>query len=444
MSAGIYDDDLVAHVQRYPGTNPYAEMRLIPVQPGPAGHATVKMSDAIDIQVDFAQVSVLTGITIMAASDTQAEPTLDESDIGILRELIGDDRAEQVLQAMASSGDRPVRIMSSSERRRMTSLPTRATSEGRRLGRAGALVDIANDDRETVVVRAVAALEAAVTAGEMKSRRVVTAVMSEAESALIDLEEEDARTPDDLVSLRDDIRELADRDPKIAFMVRDVIDAAQPLLAGRAAGVAAYVREVLTEAGDMWDDTSLDQLVDSWRTSHGHQVSPAFMLRSMDYEQRPAKTHRPRMGRWQKMWTENPGGSWVRILDPDDQMLIGLVPVRQNKLVWEAEAIVPTTRPIQEWLIEVTDMPLPPKGTMSVRHILDAIQLGRIAAMRTAVAGRRGTISSEAWIACAEAWKAAGDREREARAREYASEARVDRPVFLADRVRRTLGLESH
>lgn len=443
MSSGIYDDDLVAHVQRYPGTSPFAEIRLIPTQAGPAGHATVKLSDAIEIEVDFTQINVLSGITLIATGDTQFEPALADSDIDILRELIGDDRADQVLHALSSNGDRPARIMSSSERRRNTSLPTRGTVDGRRLGQACALVDIANDDRETVVVRAVAALEAAVTSGEMKSRKVVAAVISQAESALVELEEEDARTSDDLVNFREDVRELVDRDPKIAFMVRDVIDAAQPLLSGRAAGVASYVREVLTESGDMLDDTSLDELVDSWRLSQADLSSPAFMVRSIAHEERAMKFPTPRLGRWHRTWHEHPGGSWVRILDPDDQMLIGLVPVRRNKLLWEAEALVPTTRPIHEWLIEVTDMPLPAKGSMSVRHIVEAIQLGRIATLRTATAGRRRTSSGEAWLACAEAWKSAGDLEREARARAYAEQMRVERPIFLADRVRRALGLEA-
>ena len=46
-----------------------------------------------------------------------------------------------------------------------------------------------------------------------------------------------------------------------------------------------------------------------------------------------------------------------------------------------------------------------------------------------------------AWLACAEAWKEAGDPAREARARQLAERPVVERPVFLADRVRETLRL---
>lgn len=442
MSRGIFDDNFVAHVHTYAGSVPFAEMRLIPTQAGPAGHATVKLSEAIEVEVDFAQVNVLTGINVLAYGQAQTAPALDGSDITLLEELLGDDRAQQAVQVLTADSSRPVRIMASSEDQQMTSLPMRGSAVGRRFGRAAALVDIAHDVRETMVVRAVAALEAAVVASDVDSPAIARALAAQASSALVDLDEEDAATSDDLASLRQDVRELVERDPKIAFMVHDVIDRAQPLLAARAAGVAAFVREVLTEATDAMGDGPLNDLVDSWRISHAEQVSTNFSLKSMIIEERLPMFDSSRTGRWQMFWDEHPGGSWVRILDPDDQSLIGLVPVRKVKRNWEAEAIVPTTRPMHQWIIEVTDMPIPPQGKLSVRNIVEAIQLGRAAALRSATAGRRGGVTVDAWLACAEAWKSAGDREREMRARAYADEPFIDRPVFLADRVRRTLHLE--
>lgn len=442
MNPGIYDDNLVAHVHIHDGTVPVTEMRLISTQAGPAGHATVKLSEAIDIEFDFAQLSVLTGLTVTATGNTQAGPLLAPADIELLKELLGIDRAQQAMRALANASDAPVRIMASSERLRNTSVPLRGTLEGQRLGRAGALVDMAQDDRETMLVRAVAAMEAAATAGGMKSPRVTAALTAEASSALIDLDEEDARTSDDLVSLRDDVLELVDRDPEIAFMVRDVIDEARPLLTGRAAGVASFVREVLTDGGQMRDDDSLDIVVNTWRRTHERELVMNSLAFSMSRDESMELNESWRSGRWHMTWHEHPGGSWVRILDPDDQMLVGLVPVRANKRVWEAEAIVPTTRPVHQWIIEVTDTPLPAAGMKSVELIIEAIQLGRIATTRSALTGRRGQVSADAWLACAEAWKAAGDTVREARARTYVDQPRVDRPVFLADRVRTVLGFD--
>jgi hypothetical protein len=443
MTSGIYDENLVAHVETFDGDAPFAEARLISVNAGPAGHASISLSDGLEIEVDFAEPSLMTVISLITPVLTQLDQGITSADGVMLGELIGDERAEQVLQAVADAPDAPVRIESINERRRMTTAPTRASRDAQSLGRAVGLLDIATDRREIPAVRVIAAIEAVSSARGLRTSSLQQAFIGRSQNALISLDEQDSRTLDDLSSLRDDLRELAETDPKITFMVRDLVRRELPRLSGPAAGIAEYVAQVLEGDAHIDGDDDVHAAVDRWRVSQ----QPVFSMRTVeterfDVEQLAAPMLRGRRrGRWIRIWDENPGGSWVRILDPDDQVLVALVPVRAVDGGWQAEAIVPTTRDVDDWLIEVTDTPLPPTKTTSSDRIIDAVRLGRIATQLSARGAGRDRAVEGAWLACAEAWKEAGDPAREARARQLAERPVVERPVFLADRVRETLWL---
>jgi hypothetical protein len=361
----------------------------------------------------------------------------------LLGELIGDERANQVMQAVADAPELPLRIESINERRRLTTAPTRGSRDAQSLGQAVGLLDIATDRREIAAVRVIAAIEAVSWASGLRTPRIQRAVIDRSQDVLVSLDEEDDRTLDDLSSLRDDLREIAETDPKITFMVRDLIRREMHLLSGPGAGIAEYVAQVLEGDAHIDDDDDVHRAVNKWRAS----PQPTFSMRSIDEErfdlEEPAAPLQGgrRLGRWIQFWDENPGGSWVRILDPDDQLLIALVPVRAVDGKWQAEAIVPTTREVDDWMIEVTDTPLPPKNTTSSDRIIDAVQLGRIATHLSARGAGRDRAVEGAWLACAEAWKEAGDPAREARSRQLAERPAVQRPMFLTDRVREALRL---
>jgi len=443
MTSGIYDENLVAHVEAFDGDTFFAEVRLISVNAGPAGHASIALSEGLEIEVDFAEPSLMTVISMTTPDSTQLDQGNAGGGVVLLGDLIGDERAEQVMQVVDDAPDAPVRIESINERRRLTTAPARGSREGQSLGQAVGLLDIATDRREIPAVRVIAAIEAVSSARGLRRSSLQQAVIDRSQNALISLDEQDSRTLDDLSSLRDDLRELAETDPKISFMVRDLIRRELPRLSGPAAGIAEYVAQVLEGDAHIEGDDDVHAAVDRWRVSQ----PAALAMRSIDaerfdVEQLAAPRQRGwRQGRWMRIWDENPGGSWVRILDPDDQILVALVPVRNVDGEWQAEAIVPTTREVDDWIIEVTDTPLPPKMTTSSDRIIDAVRLGRLATHLSARGAGRDRAVEGAWLACAEAWKEAGDPAREARARQFAERPVVQRPVFLADRVRETLRL---
>jgi hypothetical protein len=447
MSEGIYDENLVVHVDAIDAGDPVSQMQLISVMPGPAGQVTLSLSDAVTIGVDYVSPSVMTSITVMPEMG-QLGPGVSNSDRELLQELLGDERAEKSLALLASGESEVVRLESANESRRFTTAPTRGQSRARRLGTAAQLFDISTDNRETPVVRLVAALETVTQIGSLKGRAVPGAVIDRVEDAIVDLDEENRRSLEDLSSLEGDVDELAMRDPKIGFMVLEVVDDALLRLSGRAAQIVSGWRDVLQQSLGVGEADTIDDVVDRWRADmpvlHSRmEARRTLAMQSYEVADRVVPTFGalPR-GRWRKTWRKHPGGSWVRILDPDDQILVALVPVHRHGDTWEAEAIVPTHRPVDSWIVDITDTPLPAKAKTSMERIVEAVQLGRYATMLSAKASGRGMFVAEAWNACAEAWAAVGDPAREGRARELAETIRVERNVFLADRVRTVLNLD--
>lgn len=448
MTSGMYDENLVAHVESFDGDVLFAEARLISQNAGPAGHISLALSDGIEIEVDYVDPGLMTVISVEESAFAYPDRRGGGPDTALLDELIGDDRAQMVTQALAEGRTSPVRIESSNESLRMTTAPTRGSRVTRAFGQAAGLLDIAADHRETVAVRAIAAIEAARYARDLQAPLVLRAVITRVEDVLVSLDDEDARTLDDLGSLRDDLRELAETDPKITFMVLDLIRDVVPRLTGPAAGIAEYIVRALEGHAHIDEHDDLNVVVDRWRADRpisDRPISMAMLTTTFEpahYEKSMAMPPSgPIRGRWITTWDEYPGGSWVRILDPDDQLLVALVPVREVKTKWCAEAIVPTTRLIEEWIIEVTDTPLPPKKITSSERIVEAVRLGRLATRLSAKGAGRDRAVEGAWLACAEAWKEAGDPAREARARQYAIRPAVQRPVFLTDHLREALGL---
>jgi hypothetical protein len=447
MSEGIYDENLVMHIQSTKAGDPVSEMQLISVTPGPAGQVTLSLSDAVTIGIDYVSPSVMTSIYV-TPSEGQLAPGLSNSDRELLRELLGDERADTCLALHASGESEVVRLESTNESRRRTTAPTRGSSRARRFGTAVQLFDISTNDRETPVVRLVAALEAGTQIGPLKGRAVMRAVIDRVEQAIVELDDQNRRTLEDLSSLEADVDELAMRDPKVGFMVLGVMDDALARLSGRAAQIVSGWGEVLRQNLGVGEADTIDDVVDRWRTDtpvlYSRIAAPrALSMQSYEVADFAKSTFKalPR-GRWRRVWNENPGGSWVRILDPIDQILVALVPVHRNGDTWAAEAIVPTHRPVDSWIVDVTDTPLPAKGKTSMERIVEAVQLGRYATSLSAKGFRRSTLIADAWQACAEAWAATGDQAREARARELAETNRVERKVFLADRVRKALNLD--
>jgi hypothetical protein len=447
MSSGIYDENLVVHVQSTETGDPVSEMQLISAMPGPAGQVTLSLSDAVTIGIDYVSPSVMTSITVMPSMG-QLAPGVSNLDRELLQELLGDERAATCLALFASGEQEAVRLEASDERRRLTSVPTRGSSRARRLGTAAHLFDISTDERETPVVRLVAAVEAVPQIGAMKARATVEAVLDQVQGAIADLDVENRRTLEDLSSLEADLDELTMRDPKIGFMVLEAMNIALSGLSGRAMRIVSGWRDVLQQGLGVGGADSIDDVVDRWRTDipvlHSRMEAPKA-LSIQSYEMTDLAQLTPDgllRGRWRKVWNDNPGGSWVRILDPVDQILVALVPMHRDGDAWVAEAIVPTHRPVESWIVDVTDTPLPAKGMTSMERIVEAVQLGRHATSLSSKGSRQSRFVADAWTACAEAWVAVGDSAREGRARELAQTNRVERKVYLADRVRTALNLD--
>lgn len=378
MSA-LYPDDLVLH------TDETGEHDLVSFVAGPAGRADIEVADGIVVAVDFAEPGVLNTIS--------TEPGFDRR---VLGDLIGNERADEIVASSFTPEGRPRRIIGDpADPRLVSSQPGGRSLPPTEVAEAAVLASLADDEERTDLARAVAHLEL----HHLASHGLQIATNREviAERAVID-------TIDLLAQADRDIVTLARRDPGLAKQV------ASRLFEGRDAGLhdLAATRSLL---GSHHDEATVVG-ASIWTVEL--QSPGRLVVRASDA-----------------------GGQWVRVLHRDTMVLLALAPMLPDAGRWRADAIVPADLPTELLLVELTETPRPP-GSSTLQQFRYAVSLGR-QAVQAHVVGHRARASAR-WMECASAWDQIGDPARAAVARRYAEgQYSPRRPATLSERVEAAL-----
>ena len=435
MSEPIYPDDLVVHTSNLGDAEQTIGADLISTICGPAGEAEIQLSNEIRLAVDYARPDQLTSISIAVDTPVAADQLLDDEQSVLLESLVGTERINAVREAMSSSLSAPIRIPGALPR--ATSLPQNPGELAVRLGQVASLTSILEDDHEAMSVRIVAALEGVSIARRLGDRalrqRLINRFQVLSAEALGDNDQ---------------------RDTGIDEILEDLHD-----LRTFHRGVAQEVAKIVEALGDALSDPFND-LVEPIRDVLRGSVGRPLVMAAPDFEQplvlamniqsqtviRDFKERliidSPRSGRLELFWDMDPVGSWVRIMNPDDLTLVALVPIRRVGEQWVAEAIVPPDRPLNTWVVEVTDTPVTSAAKSTGERIIEAVRLGQIAARKSLGTNQDPSEYRNSWLACAAAWQELGDITRTNRARAYADGDWGTRRNQVADRVRTALGLD--
>jgi hypothetical protein len=436
MSEPIYHDDLVVHTSNLGDAEQIVGTDLISTICGPAGEAEIQLSSELRVAVDYAQPDQLTSISIEVDTPVAAEQLLNDEQSGLLESLVGTERIEAVREAVSGSLSAPIRIPG--VRPRATSLPQDPGEIAVRLGQVASLTSILEDHDEAMSVRVVAAFEGVSIARRLGDRALRQRLINRFRDLSVEALGDDDRRDAVRADILEDLKDLRTAHPGVAQEVAKIVEGVGDALSDPFDDVVESIREVLR--GPV--GRSLVMAAPDFEQPLALAMSFQLQTAIRDFQERVI-IDSSRSGRLELFWDTDPVGSWVRIMNPDDLTLVALVPVRRVDDQWVAEAIVPPDRPLNTWVIEVTDTPVTSAAKSTGERIIEAVRLGQIAARK-----RRGTNQDPeeyraAWLACAAAWQELGDITRTNKARAYADGDWVTRQDQVADRVRTALGLDS-
>lgn len=438
MSDPIYHDDLVVHRVDLGDAEGVLGADLISTTCGPAGEIELRLSDSVRVAVDYARPDQLVSISIVSGTPVAPEQLVQDQRADLLETLIGTDRMNGVKSSLSGSSDRVVRIPG--VRRYATSLPLDPGEVEVRLGQVASLTAILADEDEALSVRLVAGFEGLSIAKRFAERALRQGLVERLEALATEALGDADLVSEALDDVFEDLDELRDAHPGVTREVLALLDAYEGDSIGPLTEIAVSCRDVLR-------GFDARQLADALPTFDMEPMPKAMLLQTSfairDLDDSPI-VESSRSGRLQLTWDGDPGGTWMRIMDPDDLTMVALVPVRHVDGSWMIEAIVPPDRPLNTWIIEATDSPMSTGSRSTAERIVEAVRLGQVAARIRTQLGTLGDPAEQrnAWLACAQLWRELGDETRANLAVAYASGERVTRRNQVADRVRTALDLD--
>jgi hypothetical protein len=417
---------------------------------GPAGSAVVELPGA-ELDLDVAAPG-RTCQLLVPVGKTGDTATVPQATRAVLHRLLGDPRAVALLNLIRGHSARPVVLPPPHEGpaapvspgpapdhggRGRLPLPVGGAGVDPRLARLGlARLGVA-DEELPPAARAVAQLEAAVTAADLPAdlglAPVVAAGTRDGAEALLTLVPAARRDPDviagrlgwldpvtalRLAALTRRAANLPGTDPATATALGrlaaglDLVPSAGALEpAPTAAATAGGAQET---SGPLAGQAVSDRPAPELDAASARRVLPA--------DARPAVARQSE----HEIEVSVPGlgdaleGVWARVLRRADGLLLALAPFRAagpDRADARARLLVPGESSAA-LLVDLTVDPAVPAPSAALRAFEQALAAGRRAA-RAQRLGRRGTAIA-GWRHCAEAWTAAGDDRRAAMATEYA------------------------
>jgi len=405
----VFPDQIAVTVERIDEGRP-GEVVLRGFEAGPAGEIEVVVDDGLTVMVDYAQPHVLTAIIIAERKLLRFEQ--------VLVDLIGGDRASEVVQIVERGPGRPVRLLAVAERPTSVPQPNRETM---RFAEVAQSVATLTDPDQPALIRllAVAATETRLNGriGPIWLRLLMQRVNQIASRLAQDSGDE----------LTADLRDLAALDYKLALTSVDLLTEVD--VGGRLSG------------------GELRRLVDEVEHRSFRRPRPSDAGgREVDDDYSEIRDIRiDRRGRLSATGVGRPPYKWARVLERADLSVVAVVPVRRiADDAFALDAVVPMRLSAADVIVELVGDPFPVSSS-SITRVIAAVRLGQRAASATALG--RSNEADELWENCAQAWAAAGDMTRARKAEALSrgtsrSRMGVTRSAFLADRVREALGVD--